>query len=696
MASPFDGVRDRFLTTVGERLTEWTGLTVADASQYGELQEAAGQLNAVLDEAEDLADRALDMVHGVPREAEILHRRVYAKRSRTAFIHDPLAGAEANLRANFAFGKGISRPEANDESVQQVIDRAWDDPVNARKLTSYAAQRKRSNDLLTEANLFPTYFERNGRIRVAFLNPGEVTDIVPDPEDDEVPLYYVAHKVRQEWDFDADMPKPTIGVEMDGGRERVYYYAHWRFVEAAFQWAAEQGGSKPPLPPPQKQAAGGVEHIAINQIGRTHFGIPPWTRSLRFYSAMNQLTEAQVQMRQGAASIIAQRTRRGGQKDIQKLAGNVLSMVGEFGAKRFGATGRPSDPPNAGPGTEPPVGKAPPPAGSWLSTNEGERLEAVNLSSGASQAAQDAQIVRAPIAASSGFGQHYLGDASSTNLATATTLELPTLMEVSAWQETFEGLYRWFIDRAIESAVRAGQLGGIISEASTPTDTRPLNELRLPEDKEEMERRTGIDLSYSFEMPYPGRRNLPDVTSSVVSLIAAIDPLGVNVPLRRKALDFYARHGLQVDDPAAWVDEVLPEDPAEQIPGSVGFGMLGQGGEEGEGDEEEGTANAKGDGRESTERSQRGERRKGGPPSREMGGGPKAREMLDAVLLEGLTIDPDALTAAVVADAGQEFGALMSDPAALLSGKAPDWNGKARNGAATRPTPPGSATTAPR
>lgn len=688
MASPFEGVRERFLSTVGERLTEWTGLTVADAGEYGSLQETAGQMRYLMDEAEDLADRALDMVIGTPREVSIEHRRIYAKRSRTAFIHDPLAGAEANLRSNFAFGRGISRPEANHESVQAVIDRAWDDPVNARKLTSFAAQRKRSNDLLTEANLFPTYFERNGRVRIAFLNGGEVADIVSDPEDDEVPLYYVVHRSRQEWDFDTDMPKPTIGVEMEGGREKVYYYAHWRFVEAAFQWADEHGGPKPPLPPPQKQAAGGVEHVAINQIGRTHFGIPPWTRSLRFYSAMNQLTEAQVAMRQGAASIIAQRTRRGGQKDIQKLAGNVLGMVGEIAAGSFPGRHGPSDPANAGPGTAPPVGKAPPPAGSWLSTNEGERLEAVNLSSGASQAAQDAQIVRAPIAAASGFGQHYLGDASSTNLATATTLELPTLMEVSAWQETFEGLYRWFIDRAIESAVRAGQLGGMVAEARTPTDTRGLNELRLPEDREEMEKRTGIDLAYSFEMPYPGRRNLPDVTSSVVSLIAAVDPLGVNVPLRRKALDFYARHGLQVDDPAAWVDEVLPEDPGEQIPGSVGFG-LGQGGGEEEGGDE---GNAKGDGRESTERSQNGEKTRGGPPSKEMGGGGKAKEMLLRPLREGITIDPDEFAAALVADAGQEFSALLGDPAALLGGKAPDWTGKARNGAAaTRPTPPGGA-----
>lgn len=685
------GWTDRVATRLREGFTEWTGLAVTEAGELDTLRESAGQMRVLADEAEDLADHALEAIAGVPREVTVEHRRILAKRSRTALIHDPLAGSEANLRANFAFGKGISAPEANEDVVQEVIDRAWNDPVNRKKLTSYAAQRKRSNDLFTDANLFPTYFERNGRIRIAFLNANEVSDIVADPEDDEIPLYYVVRRRKQDWDFNQDMPSAMPTIEMEGGREKVWYYAHWRFVEDAFQWADAEGTTKPPLPPPNKRGAGGVEHIAINQIGRTHFGIPPMARTLRFYSAMNQLTESQVAMRQGAASIIAQRIRRGGPKDVQKAAGNVLSMVGEIAAGSFPRRGEPAV---AGPGTNPDTAKAPPPAGSWLTSNEGERLEAVNLSSGASQAAQDAQIVRAPIAAASGFGQHYLGDASSTNLATATTLELPTLMEVSAWQETFEGLYRWFIDRAIESAVRAGQLGGMVAEARTPTDARGLNELRLPEDRAEMERRTGIDLKYSFEMPYPGRRNLPDVTSSITTVAAAFDPQGLNLSLRRSLLDFFARHGLQVDDPAAWVDSVLPDDPSS-LPAQPEGGE----GEGGEGGGEEGQAprtSPSPDGRESTDRSQHGERRRSKPAGKEMGGPTRTRELLQDRLREdlenGQPLDPQKFAEALVADAGQEFAALMSDPVALLGGKAPDWNGKARNGAnGTRPTPPGAA-----
>jgi hypothetical protein len=676
-------VRERFMSRASSVLSDWTGLAVTEAEQLDTLRERSEAYGELSHFSEDLADRTLDFIGGhAPREADVWHRRILSRRSRTALVHDPIAGAEANLRANFAFGKGISKPQATDEQVQTIIDRAWEDPVNEKKLTSYQAQRKRSNDLITSANLFPGFVEHNGRIRVVMLEPDEVTDIVADPDDDEVPLYYVTRKRKQEWDFDQDAPKPVLGYEMEGGREVVFYFPHWRFVEEAVKWAEETGDSPPPMPPAYKRGHAWVEHVAINQIGRTQFGIPPWARTLRFYSAMNQLTEAQVAMRQGAASIIAQRIRRGGPKDVQRAAAGVLNMVGEFGASRFGRRAEGDEPRNAGPGTEPQVGKAPPPAASWLTSNEGERLEAVNLSSGASQAAQDAQIVRAPLAAASGFGQHYLGDPSSTTLAGGTTLELPTLMEVSAWQETFEGLYRYFTDRSIEAAVRAGQLGGMIGVEKG--DGRSLQDLRLPEDRVEMEKRLGLDLSYSFEMPYPGRRNLPDVVNAVTAIATGFDPMGVDRALRRNLLDFFARHGLLSEDPAKWVEEALPEEG--ELPPFPGTGLgPGEGEEEGGGEEGgAGSASAPSkNGREASEQPQyKGQKTRSRPPSNEMGGGTRTREVMEAALAEGTTPDPAEFIDAMNADAAREFAALAADPMAILSGKAPSTDpAKARNGA---------------
>lgn len=681
-------VRERFFSKASETLRGWTGLDVAPAQELDVLRERSDAFGELMNFSEDLADRTLDAVSptSAPREANIWHRRILSGRSRRALIHDPIAGAEANLRSNFAFGRGISKAQAAAEEVQEIIDRFWNDPVNKKKLTSFQAQRKRSNDLLATANIFPGFVERNGRIRAVFLEPDEVTDIVPDEDDDEIPLYYVTRKRKQQWDMEQDMPKPVLGYEMEGGREVVFYFPHWRFLEEAMKSAEEFGTASPPIPQPLKRGDAWMEHVAINQIGRTQFGIPPLARTLRFYSAMNQLTEAQVSMRQAAASIIAQRTRRGGPKDIQRAASGVLNMVGEFGAARFGSRAEGREPQNAGPGTNPEVAKAPPPTGSWFTGNEGDRLEAVNLSSGASQAAQDAQIVRAPLAAASGFGQHYLGDPSSTTLAGGTSLELPTLMEVSAWQETFEGMYRWFLDRSIESAVRAGQLGGLIGEGKG--DGRSLQDLRLPEDQEEMEQRLGIDLSYSFEMPYPGRRNLPDVVNAVTAMATSFDPMGVASGFRRNLLDFFVRHGLLTEDPAKWVEEALPEDmPLPPFPGA-GMGMKTEEGPEGPISR---IGPASKNGREASEQPQQpGEKKRSRPPSNEMGGGTRNREAVEEALREAGLPDPSELVDVLNADAAREFAALAADSPAFLTGKAPDWNGKAKNGSNGTAPPPGA------
>jgi hypothetical protein len=654
MANPILG---RMMETARERLEEVTGLTVRDRDEVAGLQETVRELEPFRDEAEDLAAMTIDYVHGdKPTAASYEHRRVLAHRSRIAFVHDPLAGAEANLLANFAFGRGIPKPQANEERVQEIIDEAWEDPVNERKLTSFEAQRHRSNELLTSANLYMVLFEKNGKTRVGFISSDLCTDVVCHSEDDELPLYYVVRKRKQEWDYNTDMPKAWT-PNFEGGQEKVWYYRHWRNPEDADHWGLPE--SSDPDPPAEKIPAGVVEHFRINRVGRTQFGIPPWARTLRYFSAMNQLSTARVSMAQAAASIIAKRVRRGGPSDILKGASNVIQMAGEMATSRFRRGGRDDTSP-LGPGTNPPAGKgmAPPPAGAFWLENESDRLEAVRLSSGSAEALQDAQIIRAMPAAASGFGQHYLGDASSTNLSSATTLELPTLMTVMSWQETHEGMYRYFTDRVIENAVKAGRLGGLISE-SEEEDGRPMGDLIYEEDRQEMEKRTGLDLSYSFELPYPGRRNLTDVVTAVENVAKAFDPAGTNVPLRRSLLDFFFRHGLQVADPAAEVDEILPED-AEPVPfqsaGGPSFDAEGNPVDPQPPPDPQETA------------SQYGEKRKSLPAGKEMGKNPGAKAMQQA--LEEALRDPE-LARATMADVDREFALLLDDPAAFLGGCAP-------------------------
>lgn len=539
------------------------GVSVQPADRVARWSVMEQEFGAFVDNAEELAFQTMDYAYGRPHEMRRDTRRRLSQRSRIALLQDPLAGAEAELLANFGFGKGVSKPSARNPKVQDVIDAAWTDPINEQVLCGYMAQRKMSNNLLTSAELFTTLYVGGGKVRVGGRSPDRIIDIIPDPENEQVPLYYVEERPIQRWEWDPAMDQWKAVTSTDAGRPKCRYWPHWRNLEDAqrerAQFDVDDQELKLPEIPAEKLAKGVIYHTAINQVGEGLRGNPPWARTLRFMNAMNVLTEAHVSMAQAASSIIARRSMTGSDRQITKAAESVMSAASEIGASAFRNPGGWGVAGNAEPTTQPftaPGQPGPFPPGSWWNDNQSSKLEPLSLQSGSGQMAQTAQIVRAPIAANSSFGQHYLGDASDANLATASTLELPATMRVGAWQESFEQLYRWFTDRAIEAAVKAGVLGGMDGFDGA----KPLSEMRLQEaeDRAAMEARTDKDLSYEFTMPFPGRRQLADVTTFVQTLAATMDPNGVNVPYRRILLRF-AFEQIGIDDVSRAVEDSIPE-----------------------------------------------------------------------------------------------------------------------------------------
>lgn len=137
------------------------------------------------------------------------------------------------------------------------------------------------------------------------------------------------------------------------------------------------------------------------------------------------------------------------------------------------------------------------------------------------------------------------------------TLELPALLAVGAHQETIERLLRWFTDLAIQEAVRSGELGaGLTDEEDSAAFT--LSEFEICESDQvmEAEKRLKMDLSYSFEMPYPGRRNLGEVVSAFTSVLTQLSPIGENSELTETMLNFLFTHGMQMEDAAELAERV--------------------------------------------------------------------------------------------------------------------------------------------
>jgi hypothetical protein len=139
-------------------------------------------------------------------------------------------------------------------------------------------------------------------------------------------------------------------------------------------------------------------------------------------------------------------------------------------------------------------------------------------------------MIRAAISAGVRWPQSYLGDPSNSNLATATSLELPVLKAVENRQEIFEAMFRWAIDLAIEKAVDSGRLDKYADEAPQedpndlggPDDTGAYGPDAYTDAEESVsldeydgeqadEERTERDLSYELSMPSPLKRMMTDL-----------------------------------------------------------------------------------------------------------------------------------------------------------------------------------------
>ena len=141
---------------------------------------------------------------------------------------------------------------------------------------------------------------------------------------------------KREWDFEQDQWKPVQG---DAGEEALLpALAQRRGVRGGGRGAAARRVD----PAAEVQAGRGRDATtcAINRVGATQFGTPPWARTLRFYSGLNRLTEARIAMAQAAAAFIAKRVTKGGPAQVQKAAQSVLRQAGDLSAT-LRAGGRP-------------------------------------------------------------------------------------------------------------------------------------------------------------------------------------------------------------------------------------------------------------------------------------------------------------------------------------------------------------------
>lgn len=592
MAPRVSSWRDRLVETresIRERVERSTGYTLTQTERLGLLEESDSERRMLQRDLDLLAYTALNYVGGAPQELKAVERRRMAQRARIVWMRDPQAGASVDLMNDFVFGRGLTKPKANDPAVQDVIDEAWDDPDNQLILTSYQAQLELGVDFELQSNLFFLIFEEgeDGKVKLGMLDHDTVETVVRDDDNRLRILFYVARWVAMRWDYTNDMPmivtgsnttvsgtgvapnlpvKDSMPGQLGGlvpNSNQVKYYEHWRNVEDVLKDADAGNREMPELPPEQKVGDGKVFHVSMNKGKEMAFGHPRMDRLIRWFNAYNNFMDARVDIMAASAAFVMKRKVKGTPQQLEKQANQVLSRRSSLAMGRDPLLGAEMGPKAAGIITE----------------NDAVSHEDFNINTNAPAAAQDAQMIRSMISAATRWPQSYYGDASQSNLATATSLELPVLKAVETRQAIFEQAVRFFIDRVIERAVDTGRLSAELTDeeiaqrksakskpgkAPGPVNLEPGEMKEAYEDEQKDEADTQRDLGYEFKMPSPLKRLLGDLVLAVMNIAKTFDPNNTNVMLSRTLLTI-ALAELDLEDPAGAVESIFPQgyvDPA--------------------------------------------------------------------------------------------------------------------------------------
>jgi len=396
--------------------------------------------------------------------------------------------------------------------------------------------------LLIDGEIFFAIFsdpDELGEKVIRTIDPLQIVDIISDPDDDEEVVCYKR--------TDRSVPPKTR------------YYKDWTAEDEDFQGLTDPSTKAEITVEPDVV----VYHLPFDDLGKRGNGllssIVSWSREHR------RFMEARVALTQALSKFAWKMTAKGGQKVLNDLQAKFQSTLVNSG----NALER--NPPSA-------------PGSTWAQ-NQGVDLQPMPRVTGAGDAKTDGDQLKLMVCAGTNIMQHYFGDPSTGNLATAEAMELPMLKSFTGYQELWKDAWR--------------DIFGIV------LGQEPENlQVNLPPMLKDDLSRLGqflMGLHQVFpEVQVPeilqmclvalGVNNVEDVMESIEEkkqeLQAAQDALGQQLPppiivpgskpqpggpRRQKTAQPPVREAEALENLAAVIQEVLGESPVKESVGSIHF-----------------------------------------------------------------------------------------------------------------------------
>lgn len=416
-----NGLSGGQLNSLSEAVELYGQMAFTEHSNNELLQERIAELELALDDVgyERIGDSNFDKRFTKASIDKI------AAMARVYWLKNPLVKRAVATQANYVFGQGVDVVAA-DEDVQTVVDAFMEDSKNRAELTGEQAMLTKETELQVTANLFFTFFTDplNGATRVRTIPLNEIVRVIYNPDDSKEPWYYYRQWQQpkepgsQKYEMHQAM-YPDINYMPKGGLPK-----HFNGIEV--------------------MALNPVYHVKTNCLSDMEYGVSEIYAAIDWAKAYKDFLEDWY-------TIV---------KSLSKFAWKATSKSGATGmaqAKQVleGAINGGSNPMNSDlPGQAAQV---------WMSSDNFDL--APMPKSGATVAVDDGRRALLMVCAATGIYEHYFGDPSTGNLATAKAMEQPMLLMFQERQELWTDVFNTILGYVInQSALKpGGKLRGVMS-----------------------------------------------------------------------------------------------------------------------------------------------------------------------------------------------------------------------------------------
>lgn len=351
--------------------------------------------------------------------------------ARAYWMKNPLIKRATYIQSTYVFGQGMTVAARHPE-VNAVIQRFMDDPKNKAELTSHQARLQKETELQLFSNIFFAFFVHpsTGHVRVRTIPSSEIMagDIIYNPDDAKDPWYYKRVRTRKAF---------SLASGQYEHQQETVYYPDWRY---------NPEGGHPPAIGGHRVEKVPVYHVAVNKLGDMKFGVSEAYAAFDWAKAYNSFLSDWAKIVRSYARFAWNYVTKGSGKVVRAAAEKLRNVfVGGRGPQ--------------GGSTESEAGKVFVGGGG----DDGGKLEPIKTQ-GATTKAEDGRRLLLMVSAATGIFEHYFGDPSTGNLATAKSMERPMELKFldrqTLWKDVFLAILNFVIDQAAKAP--SGPLKGVV------------------------------------------------------------------------------------------------------------------------------------------------------------------------------------------------------------------------------------------